>query len=1032
MRKFIEKIFKLVLVGCIVIPLNAARPIQAENIYQEELVLVDNENLYLSSSIDQNETELNWVFDYEKKQVHFGFRVKDKNMNVVAFNENSKWVTKEDQWFEQLESEGGLIYLTTQLETEELILEIINKVTLEVTTFELNKENYLKVKDSASDVEDETPIVDTTPETEVEDKETDVEATPETEVEDKETDVDSNAGAKPEDNIQDNDSIIVIDDISKLENIKDIIFKQSGARAAQYQDLYAYTNDSIGIYPTHGTELYLIGGVDSKITKNYNYGLKNPLKPNDLAPAYGTSLTFENGYHLHPNPNPAPNSTGPGILTKKTVKPTNDPGKFEVEADIIGGASQVIQPVDVMLIIDKSASMLSTPTGGTASGTNLSRWNLLKKSVQQLANELLTNENSSLPPKDQIRLGLTSFGSTWNGSRTNDIWSEVANYGTANAPSYFTSSRTDLTNKPIFTVNPPTGSGTPTFLGVEAAMEAMRLQGRPDAKKFIILITDGIATFGPGSAYESNGINTSTITKGTDINRLRYQLGSNGNTRNLFYGDGLEGTDDESKLVVSDTIRRFNIVRAQPGHTNLNTNYVSFGLGHYPGTSGTQNEYRRQMDEILNGFSLNNPARRFDATTDEGVKKSFEMMKRIIIGSVENFVLGQFIDPMSEYVKFVDNTIKSSALSLNYNEAKKEYENISVIPQFKPDGSPNEAYPDYAKNIEMQLPKADNDDTLHLSEMNLGAEGKTRKGFRVTYTVELKEEYRDGKFYPANGPTQAIAYNYDEAVGFAVPSVRVPVTNVEFNKHNEFGKPLENVVFKLNRGTEILRTVTSDEFGKFELTNLTYGSYRLEETDPLPGYDSMEDIVFTVVQGPPIKNGILTINGLDEIKDQTGSLILINKLKDFELIVTKVDKYDSPVRDVKFKLVGENYSKELVGSGDNGNIFKFVGLKPGTYTLSETEAPSEYVKMKDVVIVIGEDGSITIDGVDSGSGITADGNIITYKAINIRKGILPSTGGSGTRFYSNVSFILIGFSGLIAVIYLAMKWIGGRRHEEIS
>ena len=1011
MTKFIEKIFKLVLVGCIVIPFNAARPIQAENIYQEELVLVDNENLYLSSSIDQNETELNWVFDYEKKQVHFGFRVKDKNMNVVAFNENSKWVTKEDQWFEQLESEGGLIYLTTQLETEELILEIINKVTLEVTTFELNKENYLKVKDSASDVEDETPIVDTTPETEVEDKE---------------TDVDSNAGAKPEDNIRDNDSIIVIDDISKLENIKDIIFKQSGARAAQYQDPYAYTNDSIGIYPTHGTELYLIGGVDSKITKNYNYGLKNPLKANDLAPAYGTSLTFENGYHLHPNPNPAPNSTGSGILTKKTVKPTNDPGKFEVEADIIGGASQVIQPVDVMLIIDKSASMLSTPTGDTANdpnGPNFSRWNLLQKSVRQLANELLTSDNALLPETDKIRVGLTSFGSTWSNQTTTNTWTEVGNYGTQTNPVYFTSSASNLVSKPIFTDAPVVGSGTPTFLGIEAAMEAMKSQGRPNAKKFIILITDGIATFGPSNTYGANGINTSTITKTINSSRLRYQLNS---STGLYTGNGTEGVSQNHKNIITNTVNRFNTLRSRLEH--INTNFVSFGLGHYPGTS----EYRRQMDEIMDRFSLNNPARRFDATTDEGVKKSFEMMKRIIIGSVENFVLGQFIDPMSEYFKFVDDTIKSSALSLNYNEVKKEYENISVIPQFKPDGSPNEAYPDSAKNIEMQLPKADNDDTLHLSEMNLGAEGKTRKGFRVTYTVELKEEYRDGKFYPANGPTQAIAYNYDEAVGFAVPSVRVPVTNVEFNKHNEFGKPLENVVFELYRGTELLRTVTSDEFGKFELTNLTYGSYRLKETAPLPGYDPMEDIVFTVVQGPPIKNGILTINGLDEIKDQTGSLILINKLKDFELMVTKVDKYDSPVRDVKFKLVGENYSKELVGSGDNGNIFKFVGLKPGTYTLSETEAPSEYVKMKDVVIVIGEDGSITIDGVDSGSGITADGNIITYKAINIRKGILPSTGGSGTRFYSNVSFILIGFSGLIAVIYLAMKWIGGRRHEEIS
>jgi hypothetical protein len=44
----------------------------------------------------------------------------------------------------------------------------------------------------------------------------------------------------------------------------------------------------------------------------------------------------------------------------------------------------------------------------------------------------------------------------------------------------------------------------------------------------------------------------------------------------------------------------------------------------------------------------------------------------------------------------------------------------------------------------------------------------------VTYTVSLKEEYQDDKFYPANGPTYLADNQYKDQFGFAVPSVKVP------------------------------------------------------------------------------------------------------------------------------------------------------------------------------------------------------------------------------------------------------------------
>ena len=147
----------------------------------------------------------------------------------------------------------------------------------------------------------------------------------------------------------------------------------------------------------------------------------------------------------------------------------------------------------------------------------------------------------------------------------------------------------------------------------------------------------------------------------------------------------------------------------------------------------------------------------------------------------------------------------------------------------------------------------------------------------------------------------------------------------------------------------------------------------------------------------------------------TGSKVK-NILDDFKLIITKKDNNGNAVSGVKFKLVGSNnYNKEQESDASNGNVFTFQGLKPGKYALTETKTPEKYVGLKqDVIILIGDDGKVTIDGQPlPDQPITTTGNIIKLDVTNTIKGILPSTGGSGRTGYFIASLI---FMGLVAII----------------
>ncbi|MDO4519845.1 MAG: SpaH/EbpB family LPXTG-anchored major pilin [Eubacteriales bacterium] len=133
------------------------------------------------------------------------------------------------------------------------------------------------------------------------------------------------------------------------------------------------------------------------------------------------------------------------------------------------------------------------------------------------------------------------------------------------------------------------------------------------------------------------------------------------------------------------------------------------------------------------------------------------------------------------------------------------------------------------------------------------------------------------------------------------------------------------------------------------------------------------------------------------------------------------EKYASET-DKYVKVSFENYKTETgeakkvtAVTGEDGKIH-FTGLKPGTYTLKETVAPSGYNKVADLTIVIEWDETnhtFKVGAADTAdtkySGYTADTDKNTFKiTVDNKSGaILPSTGGMGTTIFYVIGGLLV-------------------------
>lgn len=241
--------------------------------------------------------------------------------------------------------------------------------------------------------------------------------------------------------------------------------------------------------------------------------------------------------------------------------------------------------------------------------------------------------------------------------------------------------------------------------------------------------------------------------------------------------------------------------------------------------------------------------------------------------------------------------------------------------------------------------------------------------------------------------------------------------------------------------------LVSDENGLLqELTiNLPNGTYYLTETEPAEGYDLlMDDICFTIGN-----DGKVTVNSAghtswltSKIDDETGTVsytLAVPNGKMKKLSFRKVDIADTDhgLPGAEFDLYpvdeteGQSETAYISGLVSDSDGMLSAGGKTvfdipfGTYHLIETEAPDDYIKKEDPVVIHvteaqGEHGV----NYDEGTSLSSDGGltydettgVYTLKISNTKGYVLPSTGGQGTKLFTACGAVMILLSGILLLM----------------
>ncbi|MGX6971366.1 vWA domain-containing protein [Vagococcus bubulae] len=703
-----------------------------------------------------------------------------------------------------------------------------------------------------------------------------------------------------------------------------------------YNDPFYYihqknkTNQDNGIYPHNGTYDFISDNrlINQKNTvKNFNFGKNYDPSPKTLS-IDGKSINFINGYHNYIFDNDVENGN---VLTKKIVKPTDDPTKFDIELDIIGGSTKTLNKVDVVFVVDKSSSMIGD------------RWATLQKTMKRFSEGLFGDND--------VQMGLVSYGSLQNPWNYTHIFSDLANFSTSNYQErYFTKSSREIVNHPIVSKSPEWNSGTPTFIGVDMGVKLLtnpKFGSRVDAKKYLIVLTDGEATFAPNTRnFDSYDLWLDDRQPSNIRRYYNYSVSKTIDRNYQVYGTG--STSQNLSKVGQDNASLINQVYSQQLPAGTKAYSIGFdiskdstyGVLDAIGTSGT-----------------------YTATSEQDMNSVLDNIKKSILTTNYNVHSGKLNDPMSEYVSLTDiSKVKLTGLSLTQDKQLQ---------------TNNESY---IKDVVVSI----DSENIVLSNLHLGSDDTTRHGIRLNYQVQLKKEYQDGDFYPTNGPTFAFTKEEENVVGFAVPSVRVipEKKSIKYKKiwndDNNSWKLRKNISFELqkreknsnadwetvsNQSIDEKTLQNSNEYQNefkdviFKVGNTEY-EYRIvelndkKENDSLFGYKPTQ-YSSEIITKDNVKNEVLITNILDTLP----------------IVITKVgEDGQTGLSGASFSIYkesGTEFIEKNVISDHQGKVKFLKELPVGKYILKENTSPTGYEKIPDISFEVIQDEktkSLSIQG----------------------------------------------------------------------
>lgn len=688
-----------------------------------------------------------------------------------------------------------------------------------------------------------------------------------------------------------------------------------------YNDPFKYTADG-GQYPSHGTNQYTNSN-SSDMIKNYNYGSKGDTDSKvEIQNILNGNLTFDNGYHDYGN-----------AFLKKTVSPTDEKDKFKIQLDVLSGVEQV----DIVLVLDKSSSM-----------KNASRNDNMVKAVREFADEVLPDGNAG-----NIRIAVTNFwgnSDVTSNTKSDSIQSEVSKFSNNIS---FSSNRDDIKNSKVLTRAPV--SGTPITMGIKAGNDVLYNNGyeygaNPDAKKIMILLTDGAPYTAIQKDYYYDSVTRTTASDGNNYRIYYDQSKIDNNGKRFWMNSTPTGTGDRATGVRNDTIGFANYIKDQ---TNMDVYTIGFGIGKDKDSDPEYSSENSIARWLLKQIAT---SKKQYFLAEDGLDEIVQVFKDIAESLKSPIRNGVLTDPMSEFVDLQGN-VTMSALQV-------ENGSMQVIK------STDSNYPEFAKEIVSEQ----DGNTLIFSEITMGRTLDRLDGIRIEYEITLKDEYHDGSFYPANDDTKLVNKNSD-AYYFAVPSIKVakPEFDLEvekiWNDDENVWSSRQDIVLQLQqKNGDSDWTDVSDKriiIGKDAVDEKLKAKF-----EELPAYDDKQnEIVYRIIEtrvngygDPTYSQDAVTMTSENKLIQVT------NKLLKTPIAFMKVgNDGKTPLANAGFTLYkadGTTAIGKEVKSDVNGKVTFDTELPIGKYVIKETTTPMGYQTQDPIEITITDkDGELTVSGI---------------------------------------------------------------------
>lgn len=634
---------------------------------------------------------------------------------------------------------------------------------------------------------------------------------------------------------------------------------------------------------------------------------------------------------FHRNRTPQPVEYKEGFLWKG-ARATGVENEFEIDLKTQGRSDISTQPLDIVLVIDNSGSM------------NQKRWAWENSRWQAMEDVLYPFIENMTAPGNDTRFAVVNYGT--------DIVSEHG----------FSSDYNVIKNRYI-SRGPQSAwgskGGTNTQLGLIRGADYIK-QARPEAKKVMILLTDGAPTYSYKGLEATDPENitkfdySTRLGRGTSFNlnqwqEFMYHRYSIGDMRITDHG---QPTISEAKLL-KQQIPEMTVFSVGLD-LDLDTHYSNTAQRTHVITEvASKPEYAYNTKDILD--------------EDEGLNAILESIQKSITKSIAGGIVTDPIGDMYDLDLGPNGEFDESDYELTaYND--ELLEGVSV------------KYNSDKRVLE-----------IHGLELGVG------EWVNLNYKVKLKVDdpkFEDNKWYPMNGDTfLKPTPKSEELREYPVPEGRNAKDVYEFEilKTDENKEPLKGAVFRLSN-EDYSEEFTSNEDGIVAMSNIPAGDYTLSESKAPDGYTKSNETYEISISD----KGKITIDGNEY---ERKNLLTVENKKEPEFGSVKVIKHEAGDKDkrldgAKFELrpKAEDNDEIYKGTTNEDGEINFTEIPFGEYELIETKAPDGYKLDK-------TPRDITVDSE----------NIEQTIEVENEKNELPNTGGIGTIIFTLIGLVLISF-----------------------